>query len=153
MWLSPEFQIYLIKEFQRLKSEESDRLKLNWNLQRTLSKINYYIHTDAIKENLIPKTLSQSESKAVYASEADVLNMALFGKTATQWRGENKGNQGNIRDHATLEQLVVLTNLESINSVFINQGLLQSERILRLNKIAIDQICILIKHKVSDRIQ
>lgn len=103
MWLSPEFQIYLIKEFQRLKSEESDRLKLNWNLQRTLYKINYYIHTDAIKENLIPKTLSQSESKAVYASEADVLNMALFGKTATPWRAENKGNQGNIRDHATLE--------------------------------------------------
>jgi hypothetical protein len=122
-WMSAEFKFYLIKEFQRLKIEESNRLKLDWNLQRTLSKINYHIHTDAIKQNLIPKEISGKESAIVYASEADVLNMALFGKTAAQWRFENAKLEGNIRDHATLEQLVVLTNLESINAVFIQQGL------------------------------
>jgi hypothetical protein len=153
MWLSPEFQIYLIKEFQRLKIEESDRLKLDWNLQRSLSKINYHIHTDAIKQNLIPKEISGKESAIVYASEADVLNMALFGKTAAQWRFENAKLEGNIRDHATLEQLVVLTNLESINAVFIKQGLSQQNRLIKLNKVAIDQICILIKHKITERVK
>ncbi len=153
MWLSPEFQIYLIKEFQRLKIEESDRLKLDWNLQRTLSKINYHIHTDAIKQNLIPKEISGKESAIVYASEADVLNMALFGKTAAQWRSEKSNLEGNIRDHATIEQLVVLTNLESINAVFIHQGLSQQNRLIKLNKIAIDQICILIEHKITERIK
>ena len=153
MWLSPEFQIYLIKEFQRLKEEESDRLKLEWNLQRTLSKINYHIHTDAIKENLIPKEISAKESTIIYASEADVLNMALFGKTAAQWRTENTNTEGNIRDQASLVQLVVMTNLESINAVFIQQGLSQKDRLLKLNKIAIDQICILIRHKITERIK
>jgi hypothetical protein len=152
MWLSPEFQIYLIKEFQRLKIEESNRLKLDWNLQ-TLSKINYHIHTDAIKQNLIPKEISGKESAIVYASESDVLNMALFGKTAAQWRFENAKIEGNIRDHATLEQLVVLTNLESINAVFIQQGLSQRNRLIKLNKVAIDQICILFKHKMTERIK
>ena len=152
-WMSAEFKFYLIKEFQRLKIEESDRLKLDWNLQRTLSKINYHIHTDAIKQNLIPKEISGKESAIVYASEADVLNMALFGKTAAQWRFENSKIEGNIRDHTTLEQLVVLTNLESINAVFIQQGLTQQTRLIKLNKIAIDQICILFKHKITERIK
>jgi hypothetical protein len=152
-WISAEFKFYLIKEFQRLKKEENNRLELDWNLQRTLSKINYHIHTDAIKENLIPKEISAKESTIIYASEADVLNMALFGKTAAQWRTENTNIEGNIRDQASLVQLVVLTNLESINAVFIQQGLSQKDRLLKLNKIAIDQICILIKHKISERIK
>ena len=152
-WISAEFKFYLIKEFQRLKKEENNRLELDWSLQRTLSKINYHIHTDAIKENLIPKEISAKESTIIYASEADVLNMALFGKTAAQWRTENTNTEGNIRDHASLVQLVVLTNLESINAVFIQQGLSQKDRLLKLNKIAIDQICILIRHKASDRLK
>ena len=152
-WMSAEFKFYLIKEFQRLKVEESNRLKLDWNLQRTLSKINYHIHTDAIEENLIPKEISAKESTIIYASEADVLNMALFGKTAAQWRTENTNTEGNIRDQASLVQLVVLTNLESINAVFIQQGLSQKYRLLKLNKIAIDQICILIKHKITELIK
>ena len=139
-WLSAEFKFYLIKEFQRLKAEESDRLKLEWNLQRTLAKVNYHIHTDAIKENLIPKELSKKEASIVYATEADVLNMALFGKTAARWRSENPDAAGNIRDQATLEQLVVLTNLESLNAVLIQQGLAQPERLMQLNKIAIQQL-------------
>lgn len=111
MWISAEFKIYLVKEFQRLKNDESDRLKLNWNLQRTLAKVNYHIHTDAIKENLIPNELTKQEASYVYATEADMLNMALFGKTATTWRQQNPDLEGNIRDYATIEQLVVLTNL------------------------------------------
>jgi hypothetical protein len=140
MWLSPEFQIYLIKEFQRLKADENDRLKLEWNLQRTLAKVNYHIHTDAIKENLIPKELSKSQVSFVYANEADILNVALFGITAKQWRDANPNAEGNIRDMATIEQLVVLSNLESINAVLIHQGLQQSERLVQLNKIAITQM-------------
>lgn len=140
MWLSPEFQIYLIKEFQRLKADENDRLKLEWNLQRTLAKVNYHIHTDAIKENLIPKELSKSQTSFVYANEADLLNVALFGITAKQWRDANPNAEGNIRDVATIEQLVVLSNLESINAVLIHQGLGQSERLIQLNKIAITQM-------------
>ena len=140
MWLSPEFQIYLIKEFQRLKADENDRLKLEWNLQRTLAKVNYLIHTDAIKENLIPKELSKSQVSFVYANEADILNVALFGITAKQWRDANPNAEGNIRDMATIEQLVVLSNLESINAVLIHQGLQQSERLVQLNKIAIMQM-------------
>lgn len=139
-WLSPEFKLYLIKEFQRLKEDENDRLKLEWNLQRTLSKINYRIHTDAIKETLIPAIITKAQSAIVYASEADMLNMALFGITAKQWRDANPGKDGNIRDYAELEQLVVLTNLESINSVLIRQQLSQSERLLKLNEIAITQM-------------
>ena len=144
-WISIEFKLYIIKEFQRLKEEESNRLKLEWNFQRTLSKVNYRIHTDAIKENLIPETLAKKQISFVYATEADVLNMALFGKTAKQWRKGNPDEKGNIRDMATIEQLVVLSNLESLNAVLINQGLDQAERLIQLNKIAINQMKSLVK--------
>ena len=140
MWISAEFKIYLIKEFQRLKDEENDRLQLDWNLQRTLSKINYRIHTDAIKATLIPPTVTKKQAAQTYAEEADILNVALFGQTAREWRTANPELKGNIRDHAPLEQLVVLTNLESLNSVFIRQGLPTSERLLKLNEIAISQM-------------
>ena len=140
MWVSAEFKIYLIREFQRLKEDENDRLKLEWNLQRTLAKINYHIHTNAIKENLIPAELSRTQINFIYASEADLLNVALFGIKSKQWRDANPKNAGNIRDEATIEQLVVLSNLESINAVLIHQGLAQSERIQQLNRIAITQM-------------
>jgi len=139
-WLSAEFKLYLIKEFQRLKNEENDRLKLDWDLQRTLAKVNYRIHTDAIKETLIPPQLTGYQINLVYATEADLLNVALFGKTAAEWRSENPGKDGNIRDYASLEQLVVLSNLESLNSVLIRQGLSQSDRLKQLNDIAIVQM-------------
>jgi hypothetical protein len=139
-WITIEFKLFIIKEFQRLKADENDRLKLDWNLQRTLAKINYHIHTDAIKENLIPAELTRQQMSFVYANEADLLNVALFGTTAKQWRDANPNNKGNIRDMATIEQLVVLSNLESINAVLIHQGLQQSERLLQLNKIAITQM-------------
>jgi len=140
MWISARFQLLLIKEFQRLKEDENNRLKLEWDLQRTLAKINYRIHTDAIKENLIPKELSKFEINMIYASEADLLNMALFGKTALQWRNENPDAEGNIRDMASIEQLIVLSNLESINAVLINQGLPQPVRLKQLNQVAITQM-------------
>jgi len=140
MWISPEFKIYLVKEFRRLKEEESSRLQLGWNLQRTLSKINYRIHTDAIKETLVPPTITKIQASHVYASEADLLNVALFGQTAKQWQDSHPDAQGNQRDNATLEQLVVLTNLESLNAVFIRQGLLAPERLQKLNEIAITQM-------------
>ena len=140
MWISPEFKIYLVKEFRRLKDDENDRLKLGWNLQRTLAKINYRIHTDAIKETLIPPSITKAQAALVYANEADLLNVALFGQTAKQWRDAHPDAEGNIRDHAPLEQLVVLTNLESLNSVLIRQGLPQPERLLKLNEIAITQM-------------
>ncbi len=146
-WISSEFKLYLIVEFQRLKAEENDRLQLEWNLQRTLAKVNYHIHTDAIKANLIPKELSKQQINFVYANEADLLNMALFGITARQWRDVNSDKQGNIRDEATLEQLVVLSNLESINSVLIHQGLSQSERLKQLNEVAIIQMKSLVNSK------
>ncbi len=139
-WLSPEFKLYLIKEFQRLKDDENDRLKLDWNLQRTLAKINYRIHTDAIRDTLIPPSVTRAQASAVYASEADLLNVALFGRTAKQWRDANPNAKGNIRDHATLEQLVVLTNLESLNSVLIRQELPAADRLSHLNQIAITQM-------------
>ena len=139
-WISIEFKLYVIKEFQRLKADENDRLKLEWNLQRTLAKVNYRIHTDAIKENLIPKQLSKTQIQFIYADEADMLNVALFGMTANQWRENNSDKKGNIRDYATIEQLVVLSNLESINAVLIHQGLKQSERLEQLNKTAIQQM-------------
>jgi hypothetical protein len=139
-WLSPEFKLYLITEFQRLKDEENDRLKLGWNLQRTLAKINYRIHTDAIKETLLPPTITKAQASLVYANEADLLNVALFGQTAKEWRDAHPDAEGNIRDHAPLEQLVVLTNLESLNSVLIRQGLPAPERLLKLNEIAITQM-------------
>ena len=140
MWISPQFKIYLVKEFQRLKSEENDRLKLEWNLQRTLAKVNYQIHTDAIKENLIPQEITKQQASFVYANEADLLNVALFGITAKEWRDNNPDKTGNIRDYATLEQLVVLSNMESVNALLIRQGLSQSERLLQLNKVAITQM-------------
>ncbi len=146
-WISPEFKYYLIKEYQRLKSEENLRLNLEWNLQRTLAKVNYRIHTDAIKEKIIPPEITPLQATAIYASEADLLNVALFGKTATQWRNENPGTEGNVRDAATLEQLVVLSNLESINAVLIHQGLPPGERLRQLNTIAITQMKSLLGYK------
>ena len=148
-WISAEFKLYLIKEFQRLKEDENTRLQLNWNFQRTLAKVNYHIHTDAIKENLIPEKLSKNQISFIYANEADVLNIALFGKTAKQWRDENPKVKGNIRDFATIEQLVVLSNMESINAMFVNQEINQSERLIQLNKMAITQMKSLVKHKNS----
>lgn len=139
-WVSVEFKLFLIREFQRLKDEENDRLKLDWNLQRTLAKINYRIHTDAIKETLIPPTVTPAQANLVYASEADLLNVALFGQTARQWRDAHPDAEGNVRDDASLEQLVVLTNLESLNSVLVRQGLPAPERLLKLNEIAISQM-------------
>jgi hypothetical protein len=139
-WLSPEFKLYLIKEFQRLKDEEAKSTALEWNFQRTLTKVNYKMHTDAIKAHLIPPRLSKAQTVTVYASEADLLNVALFGQTAAQWRQSNPTQKGNMRDVATLEQLVVLSNLESINSVLIHQGLDASTRLVQLNGIAIRQM-------------
>jgi hypothetical protein len=139
-WISPEFKLYLITEFQRLKQDESKRLSLEWNLNRTLSKLNYRIHTDAIKENIIPENITKEQASFIYANEADVLNMALFGKTAKQWRDENPNTEGNIRDAATIEQLLVLANIESLNAEFIRMEVSQNERLLKLNQIAITQI-------------
>jgi len=139
-WVSVEFELYLIKEFQRLKEEENNRLQLDWNLQRTLAKVNYQIHTDAIKENIIPREITKLQASFVYASEADLLNVALFGITAKEWRENNPDQNGNIRDFASLEQLVVLSNMESINALLIRQGSPQSERLLQLNKVAITQM-------------
>lgn len=152
-WISVEFKLYLIKEFQRLKDDENRRLRLEWNFQRTLAKINYRIHTDAIKEALLPAKVSKAQAATVYANEADLLNVALFGKTAREWRAGNPGANGNIRDHATLEQLVVLSNLESLNSVLIRQELPQSERLVRLNQIAITQMRSLLSGTVLKRLE
>lgn len=139
-WISIEFKLYIIKEFQRLKIDENERLKLEWNLQRTLAKVNYPIQADAIRENLILSALSRIQTSIVYASEADLLNVALFGVTAKQWRDAHPASAGNIREMATIEQLVVLSNLESINAVLIRQGLNQTERLIQLNNIAINEI-------------
>lgn len=146
-WISPEFKLYLITEFQRLKKEEGSALKLEWNLQRTLAKVNYHIHTDAIKEHLIPPSLSVEKLNFIYADETDMLNMAMFGMTAKQWRDANPKAEGNIRDAATIEQLVVLSNMESINAILIHQGLKQNERLEQLNKTAITQMKSLIGNK------
>ena len=140
MWISAEFKVYLIKEFQRLKDEENSRLRLEWSLQRTLAKINYNNHTDAIRETLVPAEITRAQAAAVYASEADLLNVALFGHTAKEWRERNREAKGNVRDQATLEQLVVLSNLESLNAVLIRQGMPQSDRLILLNQIAITQM-------------
>lgn len=139
-WISPEFKLYLIKEFQRLKAEENERLTLGWDVKRQLTKINYRIHTDAIKKHLIPPQISKQSANIMYANEADVLNMALFGMTAKDWRQENKGKDGNIRDYSDVTQLVVLANLEGINAELIRQGLSQWERLIKLNEIAIIQM-------------
>ena len=139
-WLSAKFKFYLVREFDRLKNDEARRQSLEWNLQRTLSKINYKIHTDAIKEQIIPKEISKEQAAFIYASEADLLNVALFGKTAAEWRKNNPDKDGNMRDYATLEQLVVLSNIESINALLIRQGLSQRERLTQLNNTAITQM-------------
>jgi hypothetical protein len=138
--ISASFKLYLIKEFQRLKEDENNRLQLTWNLHRTLSKINYQIHTDAIKEHIIPDILSKEQAAQVYASEVDVLNVALFGKTAKQWQTENPDAEGNMRDQATIEQLLVLANLESLNAEFIKMKLPQTDRLIKLNQTAITQL-------------
>lgn len=146
-WISIEFKLYIIKEFQRLKEDETSQLKLEWNLQRTLSKINYQIHTDAIRDNLIPKEITKQQANFVYADEADLLNVALFGLTAKEWRENNPDKKGNVRDYASLEQLVVLSNMESINALLISQGITPSERLRELNKVAITQMKSLLKNK------
>ena len=140
-WISVEFKLYLIKEFQRLK--ETERQTLGWDIRRNLAKINYRIHTDAVQTHLIPPTLSKAQTNLVYASEADVLNMALFGQTAAQWRTANPKEKGNIRDQATGAQLVCLSNLENLNALFIAEALPQSDRLTRLNQIAIQQLKLL----------
>lgn len=145
-WVSAEFKLYLIKEYQRLKEKEHSGKSLEWNVSRTLAKVNYRIHTEAIKENLTPKELSKQQINQIYANEADILNMALFGLTAKEWREQNPERKGNMRDDATIEQLVVLSNLESLNAVFIQQGLLQSSRLSQLNQIAIQQMKSLLKN-------
>ena len=152
MWISAEFKVYLIKEFKRLKDEENDRLKLNWNLQRTLSKINYHIHTDAIKEKM-PPDLTKQQINFVYTSEADMLNVVLFGKTAKEWRVENPNANGNIRDNADIEQLVVLSNLESINAVLIRQNIGQPERMQQLSTIAQTQIKTLLQNSAIKKLK
>ena len=145
MWISPEFKIYLIKEFERLKEEE--RAQLGWNVKRELAKINYRIHTDAIKENLVPAALTAQQTSIVYASEADVLNMALFGKTAKQWRDENPDKKGNIRDYASINELICLSNMENINAVLIRDEIPQKDRLVKLNEIAIHQMLVLEEKK------
>ena len=139
-WISPEFQLYIMKDYRRLKTDENSRLSLGWNLNREISKLNYRIHTDAIKGNLIPPELTPEQISYTYASEADLLNVALFGKTAKQWRNENPNKKGNIRDDANLNQLLVLANMESYNAVLIEQGKAQSERLVLLREMAVKQM-------------
>lgn len=141
MWISPEFKVYLIREFQRLKEEEQKLI--GWTAKRELSKVNYRIHTDAIKQNLIPAEVSERQISFIYANEADLLNVALFGMTAKEWRDANPDLKGNIRDYATINQLICLSNMESLNAIFINEGLPQAERLRRLNAIAIHQMTVL----------
>ncbi len=151
MWISPEFKIYLIKEFQRLK--ETEQAQLGWDIRRNLARINYHIHTNAIKENLIPPELTPQQVNLVYATEADVLNMALFGMTAKQWREVNPGEKGNIRDYANGAQLVCLANMENLNAVFIHDGRPQHERLTRLNQIAISQMTLLMEDKTLEKLE
>ena len=150
-WVSAEFKLYIIKDYQRLKSDENSRLSLSWNLGRELVKINYHIHTDAIKANLIPEDISNRLTGIIYADEADVLNLALFGRTARQWRDENPEKKGSLRDYATYQQLIVLVNLESMNAELIKLGLSHNERALRLNKMAIEQMTSLAKYRKEDK--
>lgn len=145
-WISSEFKLYLIKEFDRLKNDENRRLSLDWNLNRTLSKLNYRIHTDAIKEHLIPAAITPEQARITYASEADVLNVAMFGQTVKAWRDTHPKAVGNMRDDASIEQLLVLANLESLNAEFIHMGLAQGERLQKLNEIAIRQLRSLTSH-------
>jgi hypothetical protein len=141
MWISPEFKIYVVREFQRLKTDEQKQLA--WSAKRELSKINYHIHTDAIKNNLIPSKVTSEQAAIKYAEEADVLNVAMFGMTAKQWRESNPDLKGNIRDYATINELICLSNMENINAVLINDGMPQGERLIKLNRIAIQQMQVL----------
>ena len=147
MWISPRFQLLFVKEYQRLKAEEQSQL--GWSAKRELAKINYRIHTDAIKQNLIPPELTPARKSFVYADEADMLNVAMFGLTAVEWRKANPDLKGNIRDYATINQLICLSNMENLNAVFINEGISQSERLEKLNKIAIQQMRVL--ENIEDR--
>ena len=140
-WVSPQFKLYLIREYQRLKDEEQKQL--GWSAKRELSKINYRIHTDAIKRNIIPEEVTPQQASIIYASEADVLNVAMFGMTAKQWRDANPDKKGNIRDYATINELICLSNMENLNAVFVDQGLPQGERLIKLNQIAIQQMNVL----------
>ena len=152
-WISPQFKLYLIKEFQRLKIEENERLILGWDAKRMLTKINYKIHTDSIKENIVlPQKLSVKEATIIYANEADVLNVALFGLTAAEWKSKNKTKSGNMRDYADVAQLVCLVNLESLNAEFIKMGLSQKERLLKLNETAIIQMKSLLENKNIEKL-
>ena len=150
-WVSPYFKLYLIKEFERLKKEEQE--KLGWDIKRNLAKINYRIHTDAIKNNLVPEKLPKEKINFIYASEADILNVALFGMTAKEWREENPKLKGNIRDYADISQLVCLSNLENLNAVFINEGMKQSDRLEKLNFIAIKQMKILSEAETTKKLK
>ena len=147
MWISPEFKVYLIQDFQRLKEEEQKQL--GWSVKRELAKINYHIHTDAIKENLVPEEIDRYHASLIYANEADVLNVALFGVTAKEWRDANPDLKGNLRDYANINQLICLSNMENLNAVFINKGMPQRDRLIELNKIAIQQMKVL--EGVEDR--
>ena len=153
MWISPEFKIYLIKEFQRLKQKENEKIALGWDVKRMLAKVNYKVHTDAVKENLIPSHLTKLQANIVYSSEADVLNVALYGKTAKEWRDENPNKKGNIRDYSTITQLVCLTGLESLNAEFIRQDIPQNTRLTRLNEIAIIQMKSLTKSENNKKLR
>ena len=152
-WISAEFKLYIITDYQRLKTDENSRLSLNWNMNREISKINYRIHTDAIKENLIVPELPKQYQSFTYATEADVLNVAMFGMTAKQWREANSNLDGNIRDHATLQQLIILSNLESLNAEMIKQGIGRNNRLVELNRIAKDQMASLIKSAGTKRLE
>lgn len=146
-WVSVEFELYLVKEFQRLKEEEQKQI--GWSAKRELAKLNYHIHTDAIKQNLIPAELTPAQTSIVYANEADVLNIAMFGITAKEWHDTNHDFKGNIRDYATINELICLSNMENLNAVFINEGIPQKERLIKLNRIAIQQMRIL--HEIETR--
>jgi hypothetical protein len=152
-WLSPEFKLYLIKEFQRLKEAENQKSSMSWDVKRELAKVNYKIHTDAIKQNLIPLKIDRIPDKFVYASEGDLLNKALFNMTAKEWRNQNPHQEGNIRDYSTIEQLVVLSNLESLNAELIKQGMEPEQRLLKLNKIAIDQMKSILGHPALKKLK
>ena len=152
-WISAEFKLYIITDYQRLKTDENSRLSINWNMNREISKINYRIHTDAIKEHLIVSELPKQYQSFTYATEADVLNVAMFGMTAKQWRETNPNQEGNIRDHATLQQLIILSNLESLNAEMIKQGIDRNKRLVELNKVAKDQMASLIKSAGTKRLE
>jgi len=156
-WISAEFELYIIKDYQRLKADENSRISLDWNIKRILAKVNYRIHTDAIRDNLIPQKLTARQRSFIYADEADLLNVALFGKTAAEWREANPDKDGNMRDSATIEQLLVLANIENVNALFINKGMSQAERIMELNRLARRQLAQLLENssmkglKIFDR--